>query len=322
MKLKKYYFALLCCFPLLVSAAENFEFYLKKHEEGFNRPLTRTRSVCYYDKGALFEDLVLPAISRKITNESYFEWLYKYLESEEGRETFCALGLEFYNDIEVFDLRYKIELLQSCLGLKSLLSRRAKHELYAKLLASLHEELLTPQKYKELDELYSVRSERRKDAARRLRDDREAKNQAPRSKGGGHFARMTVDHFLEMKTLDPVLVDAYKKAEIEAHEPIFLRRRHNILRWDLRRKVYPRFAKLLSNQYYASDPVGVIELFELSKIPEKTHYKDLLEFMKAYCYRYDDRVSPEFRERYAEIMRERQKRNSEKPARETDKPNV
>lgn len=60
-------------------------------------------------------------------------------------------GSEYYNELRVFDLQFKIELLQRCLGKKSLLSRREKHDIYAKLLASLHEELLTPQEYKELE---------------------------------------------------------------------------------------------------------------------------------------------------------------------------
>lgn len=220
-------------------------------------------------------------------------------------------GSEYYNELRVFDLQFKIELLQRCLGKKSLLSRREKHDIYAKLLASLHEELLTPQEYKELGESYDKLSKKKEDAAKALRDDRIARR-LPSLRGGAPDGRMVVEVVLEMNMLDPTLEDAYKKAEIDASEPIFRRRRHNILKWDLKRKIYPRFASLLSNQYYTSDPVGMIKLFELSKIPEKTHYKDLLDFMKAYCYRYDDRITPEFRERYAEIMRERQKRAAEK----------
>ena len=56
----------------------------------------------------------------------------------------------------------------------------------------------------------------------------------------------------------------------------------------------------------------MVELFELSRIPEKTHYKDLLEFVSIYYYPDAKKYfTPEFLERYEAIMRE--KRESESP---------
>lgn len=306
---KNWYFPLLLLFPLSLSGSEDVAFYWEKfhesrriQEEG--KYTGRERYTFVFRDDALFEDLVVPALSKKITNEAYFAWLDKYLETEEGYREF-QFDPQLHLDLRTFDVTLKVDLLQQCLRKKSFLSRRAKHDLYAKLLASLHDELLSPEEYAELAKAHKRLFEKREEALRALIEDWNRKNPEKRLDG-----EMRIEKFILTDGLNSELLEAYKKARSEAGEVRFRMRRYDIVKWDLKVKLYPRFAILLSNKYYLNDPVGMIEFFELSKIPEKTHYKDLLAFLDAYCYR-SNRITPEFRERYAEIMRERKKRKAE-----------
>lgn len=279
MTLKRIYLLLFSLCPLLLTATEDVEFYFENYywlSQGCFR--------ITYREGVLLEEQVLPVLNRRITNEGYFTWLDKHFKQGKTRDDMMenAYFQRETWELRTFDLVVKKELLKNVLGEKSNLPRDEKYGLYTQLFASLYDELLTPQEYKQIQEQTHDTNQR--------------------------------EEALIPKRFDAGIRDEIKRLRRESSGYALRKFRHEIVRSDLSRVFYPRFAQMLFNAYHRKNPERMIELFELSRIPEKTHYKDLLEFVTIYYYPDAKKYfTPEFLERYEAIMREYEKKKSEFP---------
>ena len=275
--IKKIYLLLFLLCPLLLTATEAVEFYFENYYW-----LSQGRFCIRYREGVLFEEQVLPVLNRRITNEGYFAWLDKRLKPEKTHDDMME-NVYFQRDtwqLRTFDLVVKKELLEKVLGEKSNLPRDEKYRLYTRLFASLYDELLTPQEYKQAQEQFHDTCKRRE--------------------------------ALIPKRLEAGVRDEMERLDRESSGYALRKVRHKTVKSDLPRVFYPRLAQLLFNAYNRKHPELMVELFELSRIPKKTHYKDLLEFVSIYYYPDAKKYfTPEFLERYEAIMRE--KRESESP---------
>lgn len=228
-----------------------------------------------YRKGVLFEDMVLPVLNKKMTLDGYYAWLDVHLKDERNRKFYNADG-QWYLDFRYCDLRVKIDLLDYGLRAKSNLSREQKHNLWARLFGELNENLLSDQEYEELNVLLKPLYSRREIAWKDLRKN----------------------------PTDPQLQEAYRIARHEFEEELSRKLRHRIVRAELM-WLCDRLAIILKTRYL-DNPKRMVELFELCKIPEKTHFKNLEQFIEFHHYHFFGKITPEFWERYREIMRERE----------------